>query len=120
MRLVRDEQVHMLEEDVNPALDGTEVPDAVDVVHHARERLAARLEEKPERVRRDLERRGAIGALRSDLARGKALRFLIDHAEVVDEEGHPVDLSLPEGGPAGDADESAASESSDTNEEPEE
>lgn len=84
------------------------------------ERLAARLEERPERVRRDLERRGAIGALRSDLARGKALRFLIDHAEVVDEEGHPVDLSLPEGGPAGDADESAASESSDTNEEPEE
>jgi len=60
------------------------------------ERLAARLEEKPARVRKDLEKRGAIDALRSDLARGKALRFLIDHAEVVDEEGNPVDLSLPE------------------------
>jgi hypothetical protein len=47
-------------------------------------------------VRKDLERRGAIEALRSDLARGKALRFLVDHAEVVDEEGSPVDLTLPE------------------------
>lgn len=67
------------------------------------ERLAERLEEKPARVRTDLERRGAIEALRSDLARGKALRFLIDHAEVVDEEGNPVDLTLP------DADASAES-----------
>jgi trigger factor len=61
------------------------------------DRLAARLEQKPEQVRRDLERRGVIQALRSELARGKALRFLIDHAEVVDEEGNPVDLTLPEG-----------------------
>jgi trigger factor len=62
------------------------------------EQLAARLEEKPAKVRKDLERRGAIDPLRSDLARGKALRFLVDHAEVVDEEGNPVDLTLPEGG----------------------
>jgi trigger factor len=61
------------------------------------ERLASRLEQKPARVRKDLEQRGAIDALRSDLARGKALRFLVDHADVVDEEGNPVDLSLPEG-----------------------
>jgi trigger factor len=60
------------------------------------ERLAERLEAKPDRVRKDLERRGAIEALRSDLARGKALRFLVDHAEVVDEDGNPVDLTLPE------------------------
>ena len=60
------------------------------------ERLAERLEAKPARVRKDLEQRGAIEALRSDLARGKALRFLVDHANVVDEEGNSVDLSLPE------------------------
>ncbi|MFM8302884.1 MAG: trigger factor [Actinomycetota bacterium] len=60
------------------------------------ERLAARLEQKPAKVRRDLERNGAIEALRSDLARGKAVRFLVDHADVVDEDGNPVDLSLPE------------------------
>jgi len=61
------------------------------------ERVAARLEQKPAKVRRDLERSGAIEALRSDLARRKAVRVLIDHAEVVDEEGEPVDLTLPEG-----------------------
>ncbi len=69
--------------------DDAEVDDEVD-------RLAARLEQKPAKVRRDLERNGAIEALRSDLARGKAVRFLVDHAEVVDEEGNPVDLTLPE------------------------
>jgi trigger factor len=65
------------------------------------ERLATQVDEKPERVRKDLERRGGIEALRSDLARGKALRFLIDHADVVDPEGNPVDLTLAEGEPAG-------------------
>ena len=60
------------------------------------ERLAERMEAKPARVRKDLEQRGAIEALRSDLARGKALRFLVDHANVVDEEGNSVDLSLPD------------------------
>jgi trigger factor len=69
--------------------EDAEVDDEVD-------RLAARLEQKPAKVRRDLERNGAIEALRSDLARGKAVRFLVDHAEVVDEEGNPVDLTLPE------------------------
>ena len=72
-------------------------------------RLAERMGEKPARVRKDLDRRGAIDALRSDLARGKALRFLVDHAVVVDEDGNPVDLTLPEGeavAPAGASNES--------------
>jgi len=82
------------------------------------DRLAERLEAKPDRVRKDLERRGAIEALRSDLARGKALRFLVDHAEVVDEEGNPVDLTLPEPTDSSESSEnsetSATAESSDT------
>jgi trigger factor len=84
------------------------------------ERLAERLEAKPNRVRKDLEQRGAIEALRSDLARGKALRFLVDNAAVVDEEGNPVDLTLPESPEPGELDSSeseattAAAESSDT------
>jgi trigger factor len=60
------------------------------------ERIAARLEQKPTKVRKDLERNGAIEALRSDIARSKAVRVLVDSAEVVDEEGNPVDLTLPE------------------------
>ncbi len=63
-------------------------------------RLAERLEEKPAKVRRDLDRRGVLEAVRSDIARGKALRHLVDHAIVVDEEGNTLDLSLPEDAPA--------------------
>jgi trigger factor len=57
------------------------------------DQLAERLGEKPAKVRKDLERRGVIQAVRSDIERSKALSFLIDHATVVDEDGNPVDLS---------------------------
>ena len=60
------------------------------------ERIAQQMEEKPAKVRKDLERRGVIEAVRSDIARGKALAFLMDHAEVVDADGNTVDLSLPQ------------------------
>ncbi len=59
-------------------------------------RLAERMQEKPDRVRRDLEKRGVLEAVRSDIARGKALELLISGAEVVDESGSPIDLTLPE------------------------
>jgi trigger factor len=60
------------------------------------DRLAERLGQKPERVRRDLDKRGVLEAVRSDLARSKALEFVIDHATVVDAEGNAIDLTLPE------------------------
>ncbi len=85
------------------------------------ERLASQLEQKVEKVRRDLERRGVLETVRSDLARGKALEFLIDHATVVDEEGNVIDITIPESPPSGetasedttneDASESSADES---------
>jgi trigger factor len=59
-------------------------------------RLAEQTGQKPDKVRRDLDRRGALDALRSEITRGKALQFLIDHAVAVDEEGNPLDLTLPE------------------------
>ncbi len=77
------------------AQEGIEATD--DEVDAEITRLAERLEEKPEKVRRDLERRGAIEAVRSDIARGKALQFLVEQATVVDESGNPVDLTLPDG-----------------------
>jgi trigger factor len=67
------------------------------------ERLAERLEQKVEKVRRDLERRGVLETVRSDLARGKALEFLIEHSTVVDEEGNVIDLTVPDDLPSGDA-----------------
>jgi trigger factor len=59
-------------------------------------RIAERAGEKPERVRRDLDRRGVLEAVRSEIARGKALEFLVEHASVVNEAGDAIDLSMPE------------------------
>jgi trigger factor len=59
-------------------------------------RLAERTEQKPEKVRRELDRGGALEAVRSEIARGKALEFLVDHATVVDEEGNEIDLTIPD------------------------
>jgi trigger factor len=58
-------------------------------------RLAERMGQKVDRVRRDLEKQGAVEAVRSDIARGKALQFLVDHSTVVDENGEVLDLTLP-------------------------
>jgi len=57
-------------------------------------RLAERTKEKPERVRRQLERGGALDTVRSDVARGKALEFLVDHATLVDQDGNAIDMSI--------------------------
>jgi trigger factor len=58
--------------------------------------LAERVGQKPEKVRRELERSGGLETVRSDVARGKALEFLVEHATVVDEEGNEIDLTIPE------------------------
>jgi trigger factor len=68
-------------------------------------RLAERMGQKVERVRRDLEKQGSVEAVRSEIARGKALQFLVDHATVVDEAGEPIDLTLPESPESADASE---------------
>jgi trigger factor len=59
--------------------------------------IAERAGRKPAEVRRGLERSGSIAAVRSDIRKTKAVRWLIEHVEVVDEEGRPVDRSLLEG-----------------------
>jgi trigger factor len=66
-------------------------------------RLAERMGEKPERVRRTLEKQGSLEAVRSEIARGKALQFLVDHSTVVDEHGEPLDLTLPDAAAGSDA-----------------
>jgi trigger factor len=60
------------------------------------EKLAEQVKRKPQKVRRDLDKRGALEALRSDLARGSAMQFLIDGAVAVDADGNTIDLTLPE------------------------
>jgi trigger factor len=68
------------------------------------ERIVAEAKGSSKKLRRQLEQQGIIDAVRFDIARGKALQFLVDHAQVVDQAGNPVDLTLPE--PAGPADDS--------------
>jgi trigger factor len=60
------------------------------------ERLAQQIDQKPDRLRKELERGGQIEAVRSDVTRGKALEWLADHAEAVDEDGNLIDRSLLE------------------------
>lgn len=59
-------------------------------------RIAERVGEPVATVRAQLERAEQLSAVRSDLKRGKALEWLAEHAEVVDEEGKPVDRALLE------------------------
>jgi trigger factor len=55
------------------------------------DRIAERVDARPAEVRRRLDRAGQLAAVRSDIRKSHALRWLLEHAEVVDEEGRPVD-----------------------------
>nr|MDQ2729591.1 hypothetical protein [Actinomycetota bacterium] len=57
-------------------------------------RLSTTYEKTPDELRRQLESAGQMPAVRSDLEKGKALEWLIEHTEVVDAEGNPVDRAL--------------------------
>jgi trigger factor len=58
------------------------------------ERLAGAYEMTPEALRENLERADQMPAVRSDLKKSKALEWLVEHVELVDPEGRPVDRSL--------------------------
>jgi trigger factor len=68
-------------------------------------RVAERSGRKPAQLRKEIERNQGLQAVRSDLSRGKALQFLVDHATVVDEEGKPLDISFPQPAPETPAEE---------------
>lgn len=75
--------------------EGLEASDAE--VEDEVERLAKRLGQKPAALRRELERQEMLPTVRSDLQKAKALEWLVEHIEIVDEEGHPVDRADLEG-----------------------
>jgi trigger factor len=69
------------------------------------ERLAQRLEQKAVKLRQDLERADQIPAVRSDIRKRKALDWLAEHVELVDEQGEPIEraaLELPADDPDSD------------------
>lgn len=52
--------------------------------------VAERMEQTPEALRRQLELAEQMPAVRSDIRKAKAMAWLMEHIEVVDEEGNPI------------------------------
>jgi trigger factor len=52
--------------------------------------MAERMGTTPSELRRQLDTAGRTGAVRSELRKGKALEWLLDHVELFDEEGNPM------------------------------
>jgi trigger factor len=63
-------------------------------------RLAEALEQPPAQVRRNLVNADQMPAVRSDLRKAKALAWLVEHVDVVDPEGQPIDRAELEAQPA--------------------
>jgi trigger factor len=52
--------------------------------------MAERMGSTATELRRQLDTAGRTGAVRSELRKGKALEWLLDHVELVDEDGNPM------------------------------
>jgi len=52
--------------------------------------MAERMETTPARLRGQLDTAGRTGAVRSELRKSKALQWLLDNVDLVDEEGNPM------------------------------
>jgi trigger factor len=66
--------------------------------------VGERVGQKPAQVRKQLERNGQIPAVRSDLRKRKALEWLIEHVELVDEGGTMIDRASIQVEPEPDVD----------------
>lgn len=81
--------------------------------------IAERVGQKPRRVFDQFQRGGQLAAVRSDVRKRKALDWLLERVEIVDQEGHPIDRAELDGADAsridsaeGDETESTPSEQS--------
>ncbi|HET6835360.1 MAG TPA: trigger factor [Acidimicrobiales bacterium] len=77
--------------------------------------VSERVGEKVDRVRREFERGGQLAAVRSDVRKRKALDWLLERVEIVDEDGQPIDRAELEIRPAPDESQDD-SDDDDTNE----
>jgi trigger factor len=87
------------------------------------EETARRVNEKPARVRAEFERGGQLAAVRSDIRKRKALDWLLERVEIVDEAGQPIERAdfeiTPEAAAEGDGTEDTDDENDDTESSPE-
>lgn len=65
-------------------------------------RLADRFDSKPAQVRKQLESTEQMAAVRSDVRKGKAVEWLVDHIEAVDSQGQLIDRALLDEAPESD------------------
>ncbi len=77
--------------------------------------VSERVGEKVDRVRHEFERGGQLAAVRSDVRKRKALDWLLERVEIVDEDGQPIDRAELEIRPAPDESQDD-SDDEDTNE----
>jgi trigger factor len=82
--------------------------------------VAERVGEPVARVREEFERGGNLSAVRSDVRKRKALDWLLERVEIVDEDGHSIDREDLEVSPDSDSpsqsEQSEQSDETDTNE----
>ncbi|MGQ0519941.1 MAG: trigger factor [Actinomycetota bacterium] len=93
---LRSEAIHAIKADLalRALADAEGLQAGDDDVDREIARLAERMGRKPAEVRRELDRQDAIATVRSDVRKAKALEWLVEHVEIVDEEGHPVDRAV--------------------------
>ena len=81
-----------------PALvEAEELPLTEDELDAEIATMAERMDTSPAELRRRLDTAGRTGAVRSELRKGKALEWLLEHVDLVDDEGNPIsrdDLKL--------------------------
>jgi trigger factor len=58
------------------------------------QRIAVRVNQKPNQVRRAYDRNDAVSGLRAEIRKAKALDWLLHHVEIVDADGAPIDRDL--------------------------
>jgi trigger factor len=71
--------------------DGEGIEVAEEDVDEEIVKLATQMQTDAATVRRQLERSDQMPAVRSDIRKAKALGWLVDHVEIVDDEGKPID-----------------------------
>ncbi len=74
------------------AAEGLEVTD--DDVSAEYARIAVQVRQKPAEVRKAYEKNDAVTDLVAQMRKNKALDWLLEHVEVVDPEGNPIDRDL--------------------------
>jgi trigger factor len=72
------------------------------------EQLAERMQQPAGALRAQLEAADQMPAVRSDIRKAKALGWLMEHVEIVDEEGNPIDRADLQPDPVDESDDETA------------